>query len=93
MAQLDSAMGKWKKALFRYMRENNDEAWAPYVQLAVEFVNRKPWTLLCSLCRPWILIVNSTKTQHNTLDLRDSRDGRTLTGTGPGQSAQSRPPT
>ena len=29
LAQLDSAMGKWKKALFRYMRENNDEAWAP----------------------------------------------------------------
>ena len=32
LAQLDAAMSKFQKALFRYQRENNDEAWAPYIQ-------------------------------------------------------------
>ena len=42
LAQLDSIMGRFKKALFRYQREARDDAWAPYVQAATDFVNRKP---------------------------------------------------
>ncbi len=35
-------MPKYEKVLFRYQREAGSDAWAPSVQEAAAFINRKP---------------------------------------------------
>ena len=42
LAQLDSAMSTFKKALFRYQREAGDDGWSNYIDDAIAYVNRKP---------------------------------------------------
>ena len=42
LAQLDSAMATFKKALFRYQRQAGDDGWANYIDDALAYVNRKP---------------------------------------------------
>ena len=42
LAQLDSAMATFKKALFRYQRQAEDDGWANYIDDALAYVNRKP---------------------------------------------------
>ena len=42
LAQLDSAMGTFKKALFRYQRQNDADGWSDYIDDAISYVNRKP---------------------------------------------------
>ena len=42
LAQLDSAMATFKKALFRYQRQAGDDGWSNYIDDALAYVNRKP---------------------------------------------------
>ena len=42
LAQLDSAMSTFKKALFRYQREAGSDGWDTHIDEAIAFVNRKP---------------------------------------------------
>ena len=42
LAQLDSAMSTFKKALFRYQRQAGDDGWSDHIDDAISYVNRKP---------------------------------------------------
>ena len=42
LAQLDSAMSTFKKALFRFQRQDEADGWSDYIDQAISYVNRKP---------------------------------------------------
>ena len=41
LAQLDSAMATFKKALFRYQHQAGDDGWSNSIDDAIAFVHRK----------------------------------------------------